>query len=356
MRLIVSILVVALLGRSSVLAVTKNDLKVEYPTLEAAAHRFGVVDLEHTVDHHLVLIAAFPRCAQQWTGMVEEPAEFQDVDPIRFSLDHVVTHTGLGLVGLEGSRRSDIIVWDDPRAGIRKKGNRYRVGTVREDLTVEIFPELTDAFPGQYVYIPEFDAVFESPFSLPRISYSRVAARRPLVRNGLARFARAEGGTVSLRVDVVRHAGDSRRFFVAGKGPNGFVLGELFPFARPSTDRQERHYYQHDVPLDRRLEFALYNELAGFQTRDEPALPDNPSIVFGLKIYDRYLDRFDAALGPVLKGLPADHGPMERHRSIRKRVAGRTTPGASATSTSPGSRPKSRVVETSAGNATKRAP
>lgn len=283
-------------------AIEKWELARRYPTIEAAAHAFGHLDVNHTEDHALILTATFPPRPGQWSGMVTYPEEYQGEETGHIELDHAILHNGRMLANMESAFRPDITVWDDPLAKISRNKMRYRIGTVHEDLRVEVFPELRDAFPGEYVWIPCLDEVYESPFALPRVSYTRVAKRRPMLRGGnRARFATTDGGSATFKVGVVRHFGDTRRFLVANRGRQALILGEMYPFANPETHREERHYYSHEYPRDRKPEFALFNELAGFEVRDHPLEPADPTIVYGVKLYPRYLSHFDRNRGPVLR-------------------------------------------------------
>jgi hypothetical protein len=357
MRSRVAVVLVLVLAGSIVLlaatagpghAVTKETLRSIYPTLEAAAHRFGAMDVNHTVDHRLLITATFPPGPDQFSGMIRHPEDFQDREAGAFTLEHVIVHNGRTLADLDGAHRPDITVWDDPVAKISRGRSRYRVGTVHPDLTVEVFPELRDAFPGEYVYVPAFDAVFEAPFALPRVAYTRVAHRRRLSRGRAARFALAAGGAATLAIDVVRHFGDERRFLVGRRGRRAMVLGEMFPFALPETDRDERHHYRHSTPLDRKVEFALVNELAGFEDRATPLSPADPTIVYGVRLFGRYLVNFDPVRGPLLSpdelGAPeaspaADASPGPAAASPRR---ARSPAAAAAPAPAPGTGPRPR--------------
>jgi hypothetical protein len=281
-------------------AVTKGELRRRYPTIEAFAHHFGAMDINYSAEHRLVLTAPLPPRPGQWSGMVEHPENYQDTDIGPFTLDYAVFYQGLTFAGLKAALRPDITVWDDPVAKISRGRHRYRVGTVREDLTVEIFPELTEAFPGRYYYIPALDAVFESPLDLPRAPYERLVYRRTLNRGSSARFTLTNGSTVTLRLGVIRHLDDERRFLVANHGRAGVVMGEMYPFADPNTDGRERHYYRHTNPISRLPSLALFNEVAGFELRDHPVEPET-TIVYGVKIYPRYLARYEIPRGPILR-------------------------------------------------------
>src|SRR5207244_3699117 len=71
----------------------------------------------------------------------------------------------------------------------------------------------------------------------------------------------------------------------------------------------------HNFPTDRKPEFALFNELGGppsfddgqyragghLSVRDHPLEPADPTIVYGVRIYPRFLHHFDVTHGPVLR-------------------------------------------------------
>ena len=282
-------------------AIEKDELRHRYPTIEAAAHAFGALDVNHTEEHSLIVTASFPPRPGQWSGMVTYPEEFQGEEASNVELDHAIIHNGRMLDHLESAFRPDITVWDDPVAKISRGKMRYRIGTVHEDLRVEVFPELRDAFPGEYIYIPATDEVYESPFALPRIAYTRLAFRRQLSHGDHARFALSDGSRLTMRIGVVRHFGDDRRFLVGNFGKRALVLGEMYPFANPETGRQERCYWGHQNPTNRNPEFALFNELAGFEVQDHPIEPADPTIIYGAKIYPRFLHHFDVTHGPILR-------------------------------------------------------
>lgn len=310
-------------------AIEKEDLRHRYPTLEAAAHSFGALDVNHTEDHQLILTASFPPGPGQWSGMITYPEDYKCEETGHIELDHVILHNGRTLANLESAFRPDITVWDDPVAKISRGPLRYRIGTVHENLEVEVFPELRDAFPGKYVWIPAMDEVYESPFDLPRVSYTRVAHRRALLHGNTARFALSDGSRASFRIGVVRHFGDTRRFLVANRGRQALILGEMYPFANPETDHEERHYYGHNFPANRKPEFALFNELSGFEVRDHPLEPADPTIVYGVRIYPRFLHHFDVTHGPVLRAEAINPGSATSPASTSPAPKASASPAAS---------------------------
>ncbi|MBI4858816.1 MAG: hypothetical protein HY815_00875 [Candidatus Riflebacteria bacterium] len=266
MRTLIACVLVLFLGFSTDAgAVTKEDLCRKFPTVEAALHSLGAIDVGHTIEHHLVYR--------------EEPG--------RRSLEHMVVHTGLALEDLDAALRPDITVWDDPVAKISKGRKRWRIGTVHEDLTVEVLPELREAFPGPH--------------------------RRQLLRRGRIRFHVAGGGHATFRIDTVQHHGDERRFLVANRGRQSLVLGELYALADRPGWRDESHFAGPTYLADSEVEGALRRDITGFETPCAPLMALHPTVLYGVKIYPRYLDRFDEARGPVLRDLDPDpEGPPDK--------------------------------------------
>ena len=133
---------------SNLRAVTRQELQRRYPTVESFAHHFGVMDVGYASEHRLVLTAPVPPRPGEWSGMVNHPENYQNVEIGNFTLDYVLYNEGVTFAGLDEAARPDMTVWDLPAAKIARGQNRYRVGTVRPDLTVEICRSSRRPFPG----------------------------------------------------------------------------------------------------------------------------------------------------------------------------------------------------------------
>ena len=105
----------------------------------------------------------------------------------------------------------------------------------------------------------------------------------------------------------------------------------MIPFGDPHTWGKERDLYHARLAGASRIPLALFNEIGNPENLDEPTQPDGLTVVYGVRIYDRYLAGFDPDRGPILKDLVAGGTKVAREKSAGAGGAGSPRPNASPT-------------------------
>lgn len=280
----------------------EEALARRFSTIQSVALHQGITDVRDTPIHRLLFWVFYPETPLMGPGRVDHLKAVRGMPAHGGTLFYVHSIESQIPEGLEDRRVPELTVDGDR---VRLKGRRVspQVGKVGPDMKVTMISSVTEDYPAGLVYLPALDGVFQEPWTLPRITVEHVENRRLLNRSGLLRFPMVSGGERSFEFELVGRPDTDDRLLVLGHGEASWVVGVLTPFSSPTSWRMEKPDYEGRVEPNRRLEFALYNELGPVERLEAPLPSDRPYVVYGLKIHPEYFAGFDPRRGPVLKGL-----------------------------------------------------